>query len=140
MCAYKRKSWVEKRDNGRSPEVKVLSDDFADMKKGERMLIPTPGLVEEYIRNLPRGQQGNLLTMRRDLAAAHHADVCCPVTSGIFVRIVAEAAWEELQSGKPEHSITPFWRMIGPRSPSFKKLTFGTEYLMRQRRKEGLRD
>ncbi|MFM8348463.1 MAG: hypothetical protein ACKORJ_13315 [Bacteroidota bacterium] len=138
MTSYKRKSWVEKRDTGRKPVIKVLQTDFADMRKGQRMLIPTPQLVDAYIRHIRKGKTGSLVSMRRDLAAEHHADVCCPVTSGIFVRIAAEAAWEELQEGKPEKAITPFWRMIGPGSPAFSKLTFGTDYLIRQRHKEHL--
>ena len=133
-----RKTWVEKRDTGKSPQVKILETDFADMHKGERMLIPTPALVDAYIRQIPKGKTSSLTAMRHDLAADHRADVCCPVTSGIFVRIAAEAAWEELQAGKREDGITPFWRIIGPDSPAFRKLTFGTDFLMRQRTKEGL--
>jgi hypothetical protein len=136
--ASARKSWIEKRDLAREPTVKRLSSDFADMEKGQLMLIPTPGLVDRYIRKIPRGKQGDMKTMRRNLAARYHADVCCPVTSGIFIRIAAEAAWEEYQSGKPLGKITPFWRIIGPQSPAFRKLSFGTSLLLRQRRKEGL--
>ena len=140
MCPYRKKTWVEKRDIQSVPKVKTLKADFADMRKGERMLIPTPALVDNYIRQIPKGKSVSVLTMRRDLAAAHHADVCCPLTAGIFVRIAAEAAWEELQEGKTEASITPFWRIIGPQSPAYSKLTFGMEYLMKQRRREGLDD
>ncbi|MDI6917975.1 MAG: MGMT family protein, partial [Thermoplasmatales archaeon] len=36
--------------------------------------------------------------------------VTCPITTGIFIRIAAEAAEEDLRSGKKK--ITPYWRVI----------------------------
>lgn len=138
MCAYKRKTWVEKRNFSNELKVEVIDKDFADMKKGEKMLIATPLIVDDYIRHIPKGKEGSLAQMRKDLAAEYHADKTCPVTSGIFLRIVAEAAYEEYQQGKPISKITPFWRIINQKSPAAKKLTFGTDFLLEQRRKEKL--
>lgn len=138
MCAYKRKTWIEKRDLSKEAKVEVLDKDFADMKTGEKMLVATPQIVDTYIRHIPKGREGSLLQMRKDLAAEYHADKTCPVTSGIFLRIVAEAAYEELQQGKPVSKITPFWRIITEKSPAAKKLSFGTDFLTEQRKKEGL--
>lgn len=138
MCAYKPKTWVEKRDLEKQPEVKRIDVDFADMKKGDKMLIATPAIVDTYVRHIPKGKEGSLVQMRKDLAAEYQADKTCPVTSGIFLRIVAEAAYEEYLQGKPISKITPFWRIINQKSPVAKKLTFGTEFLLAQRRKEKL--
>ncbi|MFY7840519.1 MAG: hypothetical protein ACOVP7_09590 [Lacibacter sp.] len=138
MCAYKRKTWIEKRDISNELKVEVIDKDFADMKKGEKMLVATPLIVEDYIRHIPKGKEGSLAQMRKDLAAEYHADKTCPVTSGIFVRIVAEAAYEEFEKGKPISKIAPFWRIINQKSPAAKKLTFGTDFLIEQRRKEKL--
>ena len=138
MCAYKRKTWIEKRDLSKEAKVEVLDKDFADMKTGEKMLVATPEIVDAYVRHIPKGKEGSLLQMRKDLAAEYHADKTCPVTSGIFLRIVAEAAYEELQQGKPASKITPFWRIITEKSPAAKKLSFGTDFLTEQRKKEGL--
>ena len=138
MTAYNRKSWVEKRDIKKEPVVKKLDKNFADMHAGEKMLIATPAIVDGYIRQIPAGQQSNLSQMRKDLAAEYHADVTCPVTSGIFLRIVAEAAWEECQAGKPIKNITPFWRIMDERSSAAKKLSFGTDFLLERRKKEKL--
>ena len=102
------------------------------------MLVATPAVVDGYIRDITRGQRSDLTRMRRDLAVQFHADKTCPVTSGIFLRIVAEAAWEEYQSGKPLSRITPFWRMIAPDSSTARKLTFGIDWLRKQREKEGI--
>jgi len=138
MCAYKRKTWVEKRDLAKEPEVKKTDKDFADIQAGEKMLIATPAIVDEYIRSISKGKATTLTQMRKDLAAAYHADKTCPVTSGIFLRIVAEAAYEEYKNGKAIGKITPFWRIMNEQSPAAKKLSFGTDFLMEQRRKEQL--
>ncbi len=138
MCAYHRKSWIEKRDIEKQPVVKKLDKDFADMHTGEKMLIATPNIVDHYIRQIPSGKQNSLKTMRRDLATEYGADVTCPVTSGIFLRILAEAAWEEYLQGKALKNITPFWRIMDEHSPGAKKLSFGTDFLIERRKKEKL--
>ena len=102
------------------------------------MLIPTPKLVDDYIRQIPKGKGVDSTTIRNDLAAEYGAEVTFPLTTGIFIRIVAEAAYEEYQKGKPLNKITPFWRVINEKSPTAKKLTFGTDFLKEQRMKEGI--
>ena len=102
------------------------------------MFIATPMLVDAYIRNIPKGVHTSLQQMRKDLAAEHGAEYSCPITSGIFLRIVAEAAYEEYLAGKPLKKIAPFWRMIDKKAPVAKMLTFGTEFVQEQREKEGL--
>ena len=136
MCAYKRKTWQEKMDDGREPQIEKADKDFAGIKTGQKMLIPTPKLIDEYIRQIPKGKKIDGTTLRKDLAIEHGAEVTCPLTTGIFIRIVAEAAYEEYQKGKPVTAITPFWRVIDERSPTAKKLTFGIEFLRDQRERE----
>jgi hypothetical protein len=46
--------------------------------------------------------------MRDDLAANAGADVTCPTSTGIFVGIVAEAALEQIATGKSASEVTPF--------------------------------
>lgn len=123
---------------GSKPKVETTDKDFADIPAGHSMLIATPEIVEEYVRNIPEGTHVPIKQMREDLAAEYHAEYTCPVTSGIFLRIVAEHAYEQLQQGKAPEEITPFWRMIDKRSPSAKKLACGLDFLIEQRQKEGL--
>jgi hypothetical protein len=136
--AYKRKTWHEKMNTGMEPEVKKVDKKFADIPGGATMLIATPEIVDTYIRNIPEGTRTSLQQMRKDLAAEYHAEYCCPVTSGIFLRIVAEAAHEDHLAGKPLKKITPFWRMMDGKAPVVKKLTFGTGFIKEQCVKEGL--
>jgi hypothetical protein len=136
--AYVRKTWVEKLHNKNPDKVEVLDKKFADIPAGASMYIATPEIVDAYIRHIPPGTHTSLQQMRKDLAAEHNAEYCCPITAGIFLRIVAEAAYEEYASGKPLKKITPFWRMIDSKTPAAKKLTFGTDFVREQRKKEGL--
>lgn len=138
MCAYKRKTWAEKLNIDRKPVIEKADKDFAGVKAGQMMLIPTPKIVDAYIRQIPKGREVDSNTIRKDLAAEYHAEVTCPLTTGIFIRIAAEAAYEELEKGKPLNKITPFWRVISEKSPAAKKLTFGTKFLIEQRKKEGI--
>ena len=138
MCSQKRKTWQEKLDIERKPVIEKADKDFAGVKAGQLMLIPTPQLVDAYIRQIPKGKEVDTSTIRKDLAAEYHAEVTCPLTTGIFLRIAAEAAYQAYEKGAPPDEITPFWRAIGEKSPTAKKLTFGTAFLKEQRRKEGL--
>jgi hypothetical protein len=130
-----KKTWAEKMNDGREPVVEISDKDFAGVQKGDNMLIATPKVVDAYIRNIPRGVHTSLQQMGEDLATEYKADTTCPLTSGIFLRIVAEHAYDEYQQGKAVNKITPFWRMINSKSPTAKKLTFGMDFLKEQRKR-----
>lgn len=134
----KGKKWEDKISGEKKPEVKVNEKGFADIPPGGRMLIATPKIVDDYVREIPEGNEVTLQTMRKDLAQQFNAEYTCPVTSGVFLRIVAEAAHEALEKGKTLKSITPFWRVIDENSNIAKKLSFGVEFVKKQRKKEGL--
>ncbi len=139
MQPGKGKSWSDKlNDPSKVHQLKRLEKDFADMPANSNMLIATPKIIDEYVRQIPKGSSSNLATMRRDLANEFGADYTCPVTSGIFLRIVSEAAHEQLQTGISINKITPFWRVVDEKSPLNKKLTFGEEFVKNQRKKEGI--
>jgi len=138
MCAYKPKTWAEKLSIDRKPVVEKVDKDFAGVKAGQMMLIPTPKIVDAYIRHIPKGRQVDVNTIRKDLASEYHAEITCPLTTGIFLRIAAEAAYDEFEKGKSIDKITPFWRVIDEKSNTAKKLSFGTKFLKEQRKKEGI--
>ncbi len=139
MKPGKGKTWTDKvNDPTKEYIVKKLEKDFADMPAGAKMLIATPRIIDDYIRQIPKGKSGSLATMRKDLANEYGAEYTCPVTSGIFLRIVSEAAHEQIENGVALNKVTPFWRMVDEKSALNKKLSFGTEFVMNQRKKEGL--
>jgi hypothetical protein len=100
------------------------------------MYISTPQIIESYIKQIAKGKSVDTVTMRNDLAVENNAVFTCPLTTSIFLRIVAEAAHEQLEQGVALKNITPFWRMIESNSPLAKKLSFGQDFLKEQRKKE----
>lgn len=84
------------------------------------MLVPTPILVDEVVRKVPKGKLVTVNNIRDKLADNFGADVTCPLTTGIFLNIAANTAEEDKLSGK--RKITPYWRVIkndGSLNPKF---------------------
>ena len=133
-----KKTWLDKLNEEKEPKIKRIDIDFADIPAGSNMFIATPKLIDEYIQQIGIGKRIDIKTLRKDLAIEYNSDYTCPVTTGIFLRIVAEANYEKLQQGKHVEEITPFWRMIEPNSALAKKLTFGQDFLLQQIEKESL--
>lgn len=133
-----RKTWADKMKTPAAPEVKRTEKAFTDIPEHSMMLIPTPVIIDEYIRQIPKGKTVDVATLRNDLAMENHADKTCPLTTGIFLRIVAEAAWEEHLKGKAVKNITPFWRVIDERSKVAAKLACGVDAVKDLRKKEGI--
>jgi hypothetical protein len=133
-----KKTWLQKFNIDRRPVVEITDKAFAGIPAGSKMLIATPKVVDEYIRQIPKGHHTLLQQMRKDLAAEFNADFTCPITAGIFLRIASELAYELYSNGTPLKKITPFWRMIDRKAPLAKKLSFGYEFVADQRKKEGL--
>jgi hypothetical protein len=132
------KTWTDKIASGKPHEVKVNEKGFADIPPGSVMLIASPKIVDDYVRQIPKGKSISLQAMRKDLAAEFNAEYTCPVTTGIFLRIVAEAAHEQHAKGKPLKTVTPFWRVIDEKSTIGKKVSFGSDFIKNRRSKEGL--
>ena len=119
------------------PEVKVIEHGFADIPAGGKMLIPTPRLIQDYLHHTSKGRAVDIRQMRRDLASEFNADGTCPLTTGIFLRILAEYTHEQRESGKPLSSLAPVWRAIHPGLPLWKKLSFDTTWMSEVREAEG---
>jgi hypothetical protein len=136
MSGSKKKSWQEKFDVAFSPKIEKTEKSFAGINAGQIMLIPTPALVDAYIRQIPKGKIVDTKDLRKDLADEYHAEVTCPLTTGIFLRIVAELATEKLMQGISIDRITPFWRVIDPASATAKKLSCGPAFIKQQRKNE----
>ena len=126
-----KKSWIDKFNQPREKMIKVLDTNFSDMKEGEVMLIATPRIIDEYINQVPKSYTVDMKTMRKDLALTHQAEVTCPVTTGIFLRIVSEVSYENIIQG--EKSPTPFWRVVDPKSKLANKLACGPRFIQKMR-------
>ena len=99
--------------------IKILDKDFADMKKGQKMYISSPEEVASYIQGLPCGTIRTPKEMRADLALQAGAEVTCPVSTGIFLRLAIE---DVLKMFSIEESPLPFWRVVDEKHAVLKKL------------------
>jgi len=133
-----KKTWTEKLNADKSPQIKTLEKRFADMPEGCNMFIATPQIIKNYVEQIPLGKSIDISTIRNDLAIQHGADKTCPVTTGIYLRIVSEAAFQDFQKGKKVEEISPFWRIVDPKSKLAKKLECGVEFIITQREREGI--
>ncbi len=132
----KPKSWKQKMA-AKPPHAVTLDKEFAGVPAGAKLLISCPVEVELYLRQqIPTGETREVQQMRRELAKLHGADATCPVSTAIFLRIVAEAAWDEIESGVPASQVAPFWRVVDPKSPLAKKLRSGGAWIEQQRAAE----
>lgn len=116
----------------------MLETDFAGIKAGNMLFVGTPKIVEAYLRGIPHGENRTIERMRRELARRHRCDAMCPVSTSIFLRMVAEGAWEAIQAGQSADSVAPFWRVIEPGTPIAKRLQADSAWLRQRREAESV--
>lgn len=103
---------------------------------GQRMLIPKPTDVDAQMRTARKGKVVTLGAIRERLARAAKADVCCPLTTGIFARIAAEAAEEDRAAGKK--TMTAWWRTVRDDGTLIDKFPGGGKLQAQMLREEGV--
>jgi len=99
------------------------------------MLVPKPLDVDALIRRVRKGKLVTVTQIMKRLAKDFHADLTCPMTTGIFIRIAAEAAEEDLSKGKKQ--ITPYWRVLKVNGSLNEKFPGGTKAQAARLKKEG---
>jgi alkylated DNA nucleotide flippase Atl1 len=117
---YTRKTWREKMESPTLPKVVKASGEAAKRFGGRTVLVPHPRDVEAVIRTVRRGRVITIGQIRQYLAGKYQTESTCPLTTGIFIRLAAEAAEEDARAGK--NKITPYWRVIkddGSLNPKF---------------------
>lgn len=125
----KKKSWAEKLLTGK-PHISILEKPFSGLPIGCKLLISSPLEIHQYIQTqIPAGSTLSPALLRENLARLHQADATCPVSTGIFLRIVAENACDELEQGQSIHQVCPFWRVVAPDSTTAKKLRVDSKWL-----------
>ncbi|MFB0567356.1 MAG: hypothetical protein ACETVM_02065 [Candidatus Bathyarchaeia archaeon] len=107
----KKKSWTEKlADSKDLPKVEKITDKMSKRWGTGTVVIPAPLEVDAMMRKVPEGKLVTINEIRAALAKKHTATIGCPLTTGIFAWIAANAAEEQRQEGKKD--ITPFWRTL----------------------------
>ncbi len=106
------------------------------VKQQHSMLIPSVHMLKQAIRAVPEGAKADLARIRRELAARHEADACCPVTTQRHLRGIAEETWGAVQQGKARSAITPFWRVVDAERPNARRLAGGVEFIRARQAEE----
>jgi hypothetical protein len=126
--------WREKMERPQEAKLVRVPPKMSQFGKG-MMLIPTPKLVDAIVRQVRKGRLVTVGEIRRKLAADFSADVTCPLTTGIFIRIVAEASEEDRANGRKR--IAPYWRVIKDDGSLNPKFPGGEQLQARNLRREG---
>jgi hypothetical protein len=109
--AAKKKTWSEKLNDSKGlPKVEKITDKMSKRWGTGTVVIPAPIEVDEIMRTVPAGKLITINEIRAALAKKHKATIGCPMTTGIFAWIAANAAEEQKQNG--EKDITPYWRTL----------------------------
>lgn len=132
----KRKSWSEKlKDSKGLPKVEKITDKMSKRWGTGTVVIPAPMEVDEMMRRVPEGKLVTVNEIRVALAKKHKATIGCPITTGIFAWIAANAAEEERQKG--EKDVLPYWRTLKTGGVINEKYPGGVEAQRRILEKEG---
>ncbi len=106
-----RKSWQEKLlDNKGLPKVEKVTGKMVKRWGTGTFVIPAPIEIDEIMRKVPEGKLTTIAQIREILARKHGVTFACPITTGIFAWISANAAQEATSEGK--QNTTPFWRTL----------------------------
>ncbi|HWN99441.1 MAG TPA: MGMT family protein [Blastocatellia bacterium] len=130
-----RKSWRDKLENEDHSKTISIPPGMQKSLGSGTMLIPKPLDVDALIRKTKKGQLITQAEIRSKLARDNQVDTACPITTGIFVRIAAEAAAEDLQNGKKR--ITPYWRVVTSDGGLNEKFPGGAKLQARRLKEEG---
>jgi alkylated DNA nucleotide flippase Atl1 len=107
----KKTTWVEKLNDSKGlPKVEKITDKMSKRWGTGTVVIPAPIEVDQIMRKVPVGKLSTINDIRAALAKKHKATIGCPMTTGIFAWIAANAAEERKQNG--DKDITPYWRTL----------------------------
>lgn len=100
------------------------------------MLIPRPRDVVTVMRRPRKGRLISTTQIRDELARMAGADSACPMTTGMFILIAAEAAEEARREGRKR--ITPYWRTVKDGGKLNERFPGGVRAQAARLREEGL--
>ena len=104
-------TWRDKLEREHPSHGRIVEPSPSQARAGiRRVLIPRPLDVDAIVRRVRKGKLITMEQLREELARRAGADASCPMTTGIFMRIVAEAAEEDRANGRKR--IAPYWRVI----------------------------
>jgi alkylated DNA nucleotide flippase Atl1 len=117
----RRKTWEEKLNDAKDlPKVVQLKGRAKHRWHANTLAIATPREIFSFIQKVPEGKVATIADLQAAVAKKHGAELGCPLTTGIFTWIAANAS-EELEAKSPG-SGAPYWRILksdGSLNPKF---------------------
>ena len=111
MVTKKKKSWQEKLvDSKDLPKVVKIEGKKSKRWGTGTVVIPAPIEVDKIMKKVPKGKLITINQIRELLAKRHFATIGCPITTGIFAWVAANAAEEMAKEGK--ENLTPYGRTL----------------------------
>lgn len=133
----RKKSWTEKLEDSKDlPRVEKITPRMSKRWGAGTIVIPAPLEVDEMMRRVPMGRVTTINEIRIVIAKKNKATICCPITTGIFARIAADAAEEQKEK---RTDITPYWRTLRADGEINEKYPGGVEGQRKLLEKEGHR-
>ncbi len=133
-----KKSWIEKFQAKKDlPKIVRLDENLARKYKAETMPVPSPQMVYDIMKTVPEGKLITVKEIRKILADENEADTTCPLTTGIFIWIVANASEEMVEKGV-EKEVIPYWRTLKSKGELLDKYPGGTEAQKQKLEAEGI--
>lgn len=131
-----KKSWTEKLNDSKGlPKVERITEKMSKRWGTGTVVIPAPAEVDEIMRKIPEGKLTTINEIRASLARKHKASIGCPITTGIFAWVAANASEERKHKG--EKDITPYWRTLKAEGVINEKYPGGVEEQKKLLEKEG---
>jgi hypothetical protein len=131
-----RKSWRDKlADSKGLPRIEKVTPRLRARWGSGTFVIPAPLEVDAMMRLVPRGKLTTINEIRSALAKKHDANFGCPITTGIFAWIAANAAEEAAGAGEP--ALTPYWRTLKAGGQLNPKYPGGIDGVRKRLRAEG---
>jgi hypothetical protein len=130
------KSAKQQLEANKQEKCVVLEKDFAGVRAGQILFVGTPRIINDYIKKIPFGETRTINRLRNELARKWKANATCPASTAIFIRIAAQAAIDELDTGTPTSKVTPFWRLLTSEDKITRKLSIDPLWVDNQRAME----
>jgi hypothetical protein len=107
---------AQRFDKAEPPRTVMLDTNFAGIGRDALMSISSPGVIGTSSARVPPGETRSIERMRHELTRAGGGEATWPVTTAIYLGIVAEATLMDLADGAAIDAVVPFWRLVAPGS------------------------
>ncbi len=92
-----RKKLYDKKD---FPKIKTIPKKLSKSWGKGKFVLPSPLEVNTLMKKVPKGKLTTINEIRRKLAKKHKTTTACPIVTGIFAWIAANAAEEDIKDGR----------------------------------------